>query len=368
VDARQPNSASPVDASTPPPLTVQVVSGSDTRLDANQARWVTYLRQRQERSLSRHPGWLTVLATGLKHSPYCIEASIGERLVGLLPLSYVRSLLFGKFLVGLPYLNTGGVLADSAEAATALIDAAVGLAEQLNVQHLELRHEQPVEHPALGTTITSKVHMRLSLPGSAEELWKTFKPKVRNQIRKADKQDFSVVWGGSDLLREFYHVFAVNMRDLGTPVFSRNLFEAILSYFPEDAELCVVRLEKQPVAAAILIHGPGLTEVPSASSLREFNWTNANMLMYWHLLQRAVDRGQQVFDFGRSSAESSTYRFKKQWGAEPAGAVWQYHVRNGSPGDMRREAGKYDRFISLWQKLPVSLTRVIGPPIVRGIP
>jgi hypothetical protein len=118
----------------------------------------------------------------------------------------------------------------------------------------------------------------------------------------------------------------------------------------------------------LLLHGSGITEVPSASSLREFNATCANMLLYWHLLVRAVERGQRVFDFGRSTLESNTYRFKKQWGAEPHPAIWQYYVRAGSAGDLRPENPKYERWIRIWQRLPVRLTKWIGPRIARGIP
>jgi lipid II:glycine glycyltransferase (peptidoglycan interpeptide bridge formation enzyme) len=138
--------------------------------------------------------------------------------------------------------------------------------------------------------------------------------------------------------------------------------------FPDRAEFGVVRLGGAPIAAALLLHGWGVTEVPSASSLRAHNSTCANMLLYWHLLERAVGRGQRVFDFGRSTVDSSTYRFKKQWGAESSQATWQYHVRQGSLGEMRPENPRYQRLISLWRRLPVSVTRWIGPAIVRGIP
>ncbi len=90
--------------------------------------------------------------------------------------------------------------------------------------------------------------------------------------------------------------------------------------------------------------------------------------MYWHLLERAIERGQQVFDFGRSSADSNTYRFKSQWGAQPHPAVWQYYVRQGSAGDMRPDNPKLQRRIRIWQRLPVWVTRLAGPPIIRGIP
>jgi FemAB-related protein (PEP-CTERM system-associated) len=288
--------------------------------------------------------------------------------VGVLPLAFVRSRLFGRYLVSVPYLNTGGVVAGDDAARAALVDEAVELAGRLDVKHLELRHEEPVEHPALGDRLTSKVHGRLGLPGEADELWSRFKPKVRNQVRKGEKEGLTVHWGREELLGEFYRVFAHNMRDLGTPVFSRRLFRSILARFPDWSELCVVRLASRPVAAALLVHGPGMTEVPSASSLRRYNATCANMLMYWHLLQRSIGRGQAAFDFGRSTVDSGTFRFKSQWGAEPSPAVWQYHVRRGSMGDLRPDNPRYRLMIAAWQRLPVWLARWIGPPIVRGIP
>jgi len=116
------------------------------------------------------------------------------------------------------------------------------------------------------------------------------------------------------------------------------------------------------------LHGWGVTEVPTASSLKEYNPTNVNMLMYWHLLQRAVERHQQVFDFGRSTTDGNTFKFKKQWGAEPEPATWQYRVNRGEVGEMRPENPRFKRAIEIWQKLPLTLTRTIGPRIVRGIP
>ncbi|MCG8648364.1 MAG: GNAT family N-acetyltransferase, partial [Pirellulales bacterium] len=197
---------------------------------------------------------------------------------------------------------------------------------------------------------------------------KSFKSKLRSQIKKSGEYGLEVEFGGAENLGDFYTVFARNMRDLGTPVFSRKLFANILKQFGNDAEICVVRKDRRAVAGGLLVHLGSVTEVPSASCLREFNRTNANMLMYQHLLQRAIERGSQTFDFGRSSAGSGTYKFKAQWGAQPQPAVWQYYVRKGSPEDMRPDAEGKQRLVKIWQRLPVSLTRLIGPPIVRGIP
>jgi FemAB-related protein (PEP-CTERM system-associated) len=318
--------------------------------------------------LSRHPAWPIVLERGLKHVPYCLEAVEDETTRGLLPLAYVRSTLFGRFLVSLPYLNYGGVQAEDESVGAALIDHAVKLAQRLDVRHLELRHQMAVEHPLLGHRMSEKVHMRLALPETAEELWERLSAKVRNQVRKGQKGGLTVAWGGQELLPEFYAVFSHNMRDLGTPVYSGGLFRSVLQQFPGRAELCIVRAGDRAVAAALALHGWGISEVPSASSLRAYNSTNCNMLMYWNLLERSIGGGQATFDFGRSSRDSNTYCFKKQWGAVPEPAEWQYHVRAGSAADMRPESPRYRRLISLWRRLPVGVTRLIGPPIVRGIP
>jgi FemAB-related protein (PEP-CTERM system-associated) len=318
--------------------------------------------------LSRHPGWLLALRDGLKHIPYCLEAREGQTSRGLLTLAFVHSLLFGRFLVSLPYLNTGGVLADDLAIPNLLIDRAIRLADELIVRYLELRHEQPIIHPALTAQMTDKVHMRLALPPNSQELWNRLPSKVRNQVRKAQKINLTVEWGNHDLLPEFYDVFSENMRDLGTPVFGKVFFERILDQFPDYAELTVVRHGRVAVAVALLLHGWGISEVPSASSLRHYRASNANMLLYWHLLERTIKRGNHVFDFGRSSKDSNTYRFKKQWGARPEPAVWQYYLRHGSIHELRPENPKYQRLSRLWQHLPVTLTRWIGPRIVRGIP
>jgi FemAB-related protein (PEP-CTERM system-associated) len=318
--------------------------------------------------LSKHPGWLNVLQAALGHEPFAIEAVVAGRTHGFLPLAHISSLLFGRFLVSLPYLNTNGVIAASADVQAQLVSRAVTLADEMNVRFLELRHERPVDHPDLGTAVSTKAHMRLDLPRTAAELWKGFDPRVRNLVRKGDRHHFSVTWGGAELLDGFYDVLTNNMRDLGTPVYGRSLFAAALAAFPDDAEVCLVRDGPRPVASALLLHGRGVTEVPTASALKEYNPTAANMLMYWHLLQRAVGRGQRVFDFGRATVGGNTYRFKKQWGATPHPAVWQYCLKDGDVTDMRPDNPRYQHAVRLWRRLPVGLTRYLGPVIVRGIP
>lgn len=351
----------------PPQVAIHTYRETDSRTQF--ARCASTLPDIRSHCFSHHPSWLKALQAGLGHSSFLLEARAdNDRALGWLPLALVQSKLFGRFLVSLPYLNSAGIASDNAAAGYALIERAVQLADELDVRYLELRHEHEWRHPALTHSVTTKAHLRLPLPQSCDDLWHSLDAKVRNQIRKAQKNELSVHWGGIDLLPEFHAVFSRNMRDLGTPTYGRSLFKSILSNFPDRAELCVVRQQSRPLAVALLVHGDGQTEVPSASSRRRYNLTNANMLMYWHLLVRALERGQHTFDFGRSSFGSNTYRFKQQWGAQPHGAIWQYYLRRGSIDQARPDNPRYRMMVNAWRHLPLWLSRLIGPAIVKGIP
>lgn len=318
--------------------------------------------------LGHNPKWVHAVSQGLNYKLFLLQAGPADCRSGKLPLALVSGPIFGKFLVSLPYVNTGGVYARTPEIASALVNSACDLADTCGVRYLELRHEMPVNHPRLNHERTDKFHMRLNLPATDAELDKSFKSKLRSQIKKCGTYNHKTTWGGLEMLPDFYRVFATNMRDLGTPVFSRKLFESIIRTFEGNAEFCVLHNENTPVAAALLVHSEGSTEVPSASSLRSWNRLGPNMWMYRRLLERAIERKSHTFDFGRSTKSSSTYKFKKQWGATAFPAVWQYYVREGNVEQMRPESETNQRMIRLWQTLPTWLTNVIGPTIVRGIP
>lgn len=315
-----------------------------------------------------HPQTVQAIAGGLSQDAYFIEARDGNRIIGVLPLVHLQSRLFGSFLVSLPYVSWGGVVADTPQAAAALVERAVALAGELDADNLELRQIGDGKAPGLVDGATHKVQMRVGLDRDPDVNWRALKQEVRTQVRKATKAGLSVTWGGSGLIEEFYAVFARNMRDLGTPVFPQRLFHNLLSLDKLPAEIGIVRLDGQPIAACLAVHGPGLTEIPSAAALREHRKTAANSLMYWHAMERAIERKQDLFDFGRSTPGSATYEFKRKWGAVPVEVHWQYHVRRGDTAGMRPESRKFQLARRVWQHLPVYATRVLGPHIVRGIP
>src|SRR6185295_4690174 len=136
--------------------------------------------------------------------------------------------------------------------------------------------------------------------------------------------------GGRPLLGEFYEVFARNMRDLGTPVYSPRLFDEVLKVFPDRAALHIVRLGNKPIAAGMTYRTATTVEVPWASSVREFNQLFPNHLLYWNIIETTMQIVGEVLDFGRSTPHEGTYKFKEQWGAEPVALHWEYVLTNGS--------------------------------------
>ena len=270
-------------------------------------------------------------------------------------------------LVSVPYVNYGGVVADTPVIAAELLDEACRIADLLGVSHLELRHTAPLEGD--WPVRTDKVTMLRALPGSAEELWKALGGKLRAQVKRPQREGATVERGGAGLLPDFYRVFAENMRDLGTPVYPIEFFQAIAGTLPDAVEVVVVRVKGEPAAAGFLLANGNTLEIPWASSLRRHNPIGVNMLLYWSALEGAVEKGFAAFDFGRSTREGGTYRFKRQWGAEERPLYWHYWLRPGVPlPQLNPHNPKYALAIKVWQRLPLAVANTLGPHLVKNLP
>jgi FemAB-related protein (PEP-CTERM system-associated) len=329
-----------------------------------------------EAYVARHPG------SSIWHKPCVsefIERTYGHKtrylcaiapegsIVGVLPIVQLKSRLFGNFLVSMPYFNYGGVLADNREIAKALLASAEQWREELQAGHLELRFFQ---ENALGLPQrTDKVTFWLPLPAETADLWDSFQPKLRAQIRRGEREMTEFIIGGEELLQEFYRVFSVNMRDLGTPVYGKDFFRNLLETLRGEAWLAVVKIRGKAVGCAFLTGYRGRMEIPWASTLRNYNHTSINMIMYWKVLEFAVRQGFEVFDFGRCSHDTGTYRFKQQWGAQPIKLYWDYLLPEWQKlPALNPDNPKFQLMIAAWQRLPVWVTNLLGPRIVKALP
>jgi FemAB-related protein (PEP-CTERM system-associated) len=333
----------------------------------DSARWDAYVVSHPRAALYHRYVWRKIVEQAFGHeSFYWLALDSAGNVRGVLPIVRLRSRLFGDFGVALPFFNYGGVLADNSTIAAQLLQNAATTARAAGMQHLEVRSTQPVgDWPAR----TDKVSMILPLPTDSEQFAAQIGSKLRSQINRARQEQPQAATGHLDLLDDFYEVFARNMRDLGTPVYAKRFFRTILEHLPTQSHIVVLRLRGRPVAAAFLLGDRDLMEIPWASTLRPANALNMNMLLYWEVLNFSIARGYPYFDFGRSTRDSGTFRFKKQWGAQPLQHHWQYWLAaGGALPELKPDSPKFRLLIACWQKLPVFITKLIGPPIVQYLP
>ncbi|QSP96547.1 FemAB family PEP-CTERM system-associated protein [Marinobacter salinisoli] len=298
---------------------------------------------------------------------YFFAADKSDQIVGVLPVVQLKSALFGNFMLSVPYFNYGGILSENRDVAQKLILAAESWRVAEQSEHIELRH---LAESGLGLRKRShKVTFWLPIPDDVADLWRSFKPKLRAQIRRGqrDLNDLSI--GGLELLDEFYRVFAINMRDLGTPVYGRHFFHNLLDSLGDKAWLVIGRIDGQAVTCALLTGFGDRMEIPWASSLRQVGQTGANMAMYWRILEFAGQQGYRYFDFGRCSPESGTYNFKRQWGAQEIPMHWDYVVPDtGGLPALNPDNPKFKLLIQVWKRLPLWVTKCVGPKIVKSLP
>jgi serine/alanine adding enzyme len=324
--------------------------------------WDEFVRAAPTASFCHLSAWRSIVedVLGREYMPLVAVTTDGEW-QGVMPLVRVRAALLGHSLISLPFLNYGGPLGTEA-AQYALLQEALREAVASDASLLQVRSRFPVS--IMAPSARPKVLTLLDLPPSSDTLWQSFPAKLRSQIRRARKErmEFRL---GVDQLTAFYQVFARNMRDLGTPVYSPIFFRAIAERFPEFA-VGVVYLDGRPVAA-----GAGFTwrdefELTWASSLREYSRLAPNMLLYWSFMEAMIERGVTAFNFGRSSPGASTHRFKMQWGGRTVPLPWlEWTPRarnNGGPSSVAQLLSR------AWSRLPLPVANRLGPPLAQRLP
>lgn len=311
-------------------------------------------------------GWSAVIRESFGHECLSLVArSPSGVITGILPLVRVKSVLFGHYLVSLPFLNYGGPLGTDS-AVQALTDEAVRRSDASGVRLLELRSRIPL--PITLPVSHRKITVLLDLPDSGDALMKAIPSKVRSQVRRPQKEGVTVAFG-SDQVKPFFSVFSRHMRDLGTPTLPLGFFEAIARTFGESAWFGCAWLGGRPVACGAGFVWGQEYEMTWASSLSEYNRIAPNMLLYYAFMEQAITRGLRLFNFGRCTPDGGTHRFKRQWGGRDEILHWYQHARdNQAAATPSPDDGAFSWGPRIWKRLPLPLATALGPRIVRYIP
>jgi len=331
--------------------------------------WDQYVQKHANASVYHLSSWKTLIENTFNHLCYYfyVENSQGH-ICGVLPCVNLSSRLFGNYIVSMPFFNYGGALSENDEITNMLLNETIKLGNTLKVSHIQYREQTERTNSELAVS-TDKVNMVLQLPESQEALGKLIGSKRRSQIKRPIREGVSHKIGGVELLDDFYSVFCQNMRDLGTPVYGKSFFQNILETFENNCSICIVYWQGKPVSAGFLMRYKDRLEIPWASTLGYANKISVNMYLYWQILTFAIETGCKEFDFGRSTIDEGTYRFKKQWKSEPQQCYWYHWVPEGAElPNLSPSNKKFELAIKIWQKLPLSVTNFLGPFLVKNLP
>lgn len=316
--------------------------------------------------------WRRAVTDAYGHSGHVLVAERDGVIEGCLPYAIVRRPWGRSSWCALPFCDAGGPLGASAPACDTLAARVAQDAAKAGAAGFEARctsQETLAEDQLTGR----KVRMLLALPDDAEALMQGYPPKLRSQIRKAEKNGLvATVEDGPAAVTAFYDVYSRNMLRLGSPPHSFAWFEAICRHYGADAFIVVVRHEGKAVGAGLVLRCGERAAIPWASTLADYNPLAPNMLLYWTIQSHLCAIGVRQFDFGRSTFGEGTYKFKRQWGAVPEALDWRSWDGQGVPvladASSGTGPGKLRPLVEkVWQSLPLQVANSLGPRVRRYI-
>ena len=344
---------------------------------SDQAAWDKYVDGHIDATPYHRFAWLLSIEQAYQHQNVSLLAFNDDTLVGILPCIKMQKPFSKVSYCALPFCDLGFGLANDASVLEALQSEA--LTQLASAGGNSFDYRDSVNASSDDELAGKKVRMVLPLPESSEALMAGFKSKLRSQIRKAEKNGLTyLIASEQKQIDDFYQIFAINMRKLGSPVHSKKWFECLFNHYAQHVILSVVYSDNIPVGAGIVLRTANKVAIPWASTVAEYNKLSPNMMLYWSLLEHVSDRGCKEFDFGRSTYDEGTYRFKRQWGAEPVPLAWSNLVPSQTTiaeiitgSDNGSGDSKVNQIRTLvekaWSRLPLGVTTTIGPKIRKHI-
>lgn len=341
------------------------------QLDASAApAWDAFVNSCEEATFFHRAGWKSVIEQAFGHRCYylyAVDPQAPEQLLGVLPLVEVKSLLFGHSLVSTPFCVYGGVVADDPNVGQQLIAEAQRLAEELQVDYLELRHREAKTDGWLCKSAHATFRKPLDADDEANML--AMKRKQRAVIRQAIQNEHQTELDAS--LDTFYDLYSNSVRNLGTPVFAKKFFRLLQSEFGDDCEVLTIHHEGKPTSTLMSFFHRNEVLPYYAGSLMESRQLKSMDFMYWDQMCRANSSrrngdNELIYDFGRSKVDSGPYNYKRHWGFEPQPLCYEYYlVKATELPDLNPHNPKYKFFINAWKKLPLKVSQWLGPHLSK---
>lgn len=329
--------------------------------------WDAFVLRHEAASFYHRFAWKGINERCFGHETFYLAAIDNGEIRGIFPIVLLRSRIFGRILCSMPFVNLGGPCASDPEVMDALMDEANLIVSRTRAKFLEIR--SPTRLKTVLPASEHKVSMTIDLSSGADQLWNAFTSKHRNNVRRAYKHGFTTRIGGLELVERCYDVLSESWRSLGTPLYAKNYFEEIARVFSDSISVVLLFQGDCAVGTAFNGHHRHTVEGMWAGSTADCRGSDSNYVLYWDMIKHYCDAGFERFHLGRSTVDTGAETFKKKWMAESTQLYW--HCIAGNAGEVQRldvNNPKFSLAIRAWRRLPVTITRRIGPVIAKAIP
>jgi FemAB-related protein (PEP-CTERM system-associated) len=335
--------------------------------ETEKDKWDDYVKNHSQGNFYQLFEWKSIIEKNFGHGSYYLAAYDDDIIIGVLPLVFINSRIFGKIISSMPFVNYGGILFDISEARDLLIEEAKSIAQSVNAEFIEIRSNKSID-TALPVS-THKVSMNIKLEKDHEMIWGGYSSKHRNNIRRIYKKGVNVHSGGPELLETFYGVLSRSWKGLGTPFYKIDYFRDIVEKFDKSVKIFVASIDNKPIATAFNGYFKGTVEGMWAGTLEDARKLQPNYVLYWEMIKDACDNNYTIYNLGRSSIGSNAEEFKRKWNSTPTQLYWYYFLNKiDNLPQLNVDNPKYHLAIQAWKKAPKIITDLIGPYIARNIP
>ncbi len=331
------------------------------------ARWQGFVARRPDAHCTDLAEWRRIFGElyGIRSHNYAVTR--GEEICGVLSLYHIRSPFLGTMLVTSPFFGYGGLYWDTPATRDALLARADELARELGVDYVELRLRQPL--PAPYRTNTDFLEFDVDLPPTVETAWsETLGSNARQNVRKSQQHDLSF-----HLTAEHgpcYRLLCRTLRAHGTPFHGERFFRQLRRHLSDRVQFAEVRHAGRMVAAAVVLRFRDGILTPYIGSLARSRGLRANYYQYWSIIEWCCREGVKRFELGRSPRDSTHVQFKRKWGGREVPLYYNYRLIDPRKRyrSVSRPSPAQRLATVIWKRLPLAVTRRVGPAVFRYIP
>ena len=346
---------------------VDSVDVAELQEDGNEP-WDVFVHEHHLGTLFHTLGWRNAIRMSFPHRDMYLAAASSGRIVGVLPLFLVKSKIAGRMLVSVPYGVGGGILAENQQIASRLYQHAVALALSYRCRSIDFRSEC-ASIPEL-PIVDTYVGFRRDLPQRVEDVLLYLPRKARAAARNArDKYHVRIEYG-DEYLSDVWRLYSISMRRLGSLAYPLGFFEQLIDHAPRAHWVSIAQWNGKPVAGLVTFLFRDRVMPYFFGSTDDAKPCSAANLLYLSAMERGVEQGYRVFDFGRSRKDNvGSFNFKRFHGFSPRPLEYQVRVASGRTAPDLSPGNKTFAFArSIWKHLPLGITQSLGAQLSRHIP